>query len=120
MFSGNRLNRAPKWTVKSSAEYRLPLTGFFSELSIRGELDLTSRVYFQPSNAISQSQESVVLINASANLKSDDSGLTLRAFGRNLTNTDVATVLFSSPNQGGIPGFRGMPRSWGLELAKSF
>lgn len=119
-FSGNRLTRAPKWSIKSAAEYRLPLSGFFSSLSLRGEMDVTDRVYFMPSNLLELSQPSTVLINASVNLMSDEHGLSLRAFGRNLTDQDVFVNLFDSSTQGGNFGFRGARRTWGVEASKRF
>lgn len=119
-FSGNRLTRAPKWSVKSAVEYRLPLSGFFSSLTVRGEMDFTDRVYFMPSNLPALSQPSTVLLNASVNLMSTDSGLNLRAFGRNLTDQDVFANLFDSATQGGNFGYRGARRTWGLEASKRF
>ncbi|WP_158250687.1 TonB-dependent receptor [Novosphingobium sp. HII-3] len=118
-YSGNRLNRAPKFTVKSGAEYRLPLTGLFSELTLRGELNLTSRVYFSPDNSRSLSQDSVTIINAYATLASEN-GIEARAFGRNLSNVAVLANAFPSSTQNAVQGFYGLPRTWGIELSKRF
>lgn len=118
-YSGNRLNRAPEFTVKSGAEYRLPLTGFFSELTLRGELNLTSRVYFSPDNSRSLSQESVAIVNAYATLASEN-GIEARVFGRNLSNVAVLANAFPSSTQNAVQGFYGLPRTWGIELSKRF
>jgi len=116
----NQLTRAPEWSLKSGAEYRLPLAGFLSELTLRGELNFTDRLFFDASNDRNLSQPSVIVINGYATLASDDSGLEFRVFGKNLTDEVIIANRFPAATQNAVQGFYAAPRTWGAEVTKRF
>lgn len=119
--SGNRLNRAPRWTVKSGAEWRVPLSGFFSRFTIRGELNMSDRVYFEPSNNLLMSQRSTIIGNAYATLDSDLGGWSLKGYVTNIG--DVAAmngIINTLASQNAVLGYYNRPRTFGAELTKRF
>lgn len=118
-YSGNQLNRAPRYSIKSAVEQRIPLSGALEEFRLRGELNLTSRVFYTPDNGRQFSQPSTVIANVSATIAAAND-IELRAFGRNLFDQAVRVNAFPSATQNAIQGFYGLPRTWGVELSKRF
>jgi iron complex outermembrane receptor protein len=119
-YTGNELNRAPKWTVKSGAEWRIQLGGLLSEVMLRGEANYTDRMFFAPSNQREQSSDPATVFNAYLTLASDPWGLTLKVYGTNLTDEEVLVGALDAAASQAILGYWNSRRSWGVELSKAF
>jgi len=95
--------------------------GFISRLTLRGELNLTSRVYFDGANLLTLSQPSTVIGNAYVTLDWLDNGLTLRGFVTNIGNVAALTGAINTfATQNAVLGYWNKPRTFGLELTKNF
>lgn len=119
-YAGNRLNRAPKWTMLAGFDYEVPMAGFFSSISIGSDLKATDRLFYKPSNRLIESAGPYTILNAHLNLNAEDSGLQFRLVGKNLLSEDIRTGVFESPAQGGILGYGSAPRTFSFEVTKRF
>lgn len=119
ILTGNRLPRAPEWTIIGGLEYRAELANL-GKLKIRGQYRYMSKVYFTPfSEAIAQ-QSGYGLLDLTAIFEPKNSNLVIRMFGRNLTGEAYFTGLFTSAISNNGRGSYGMPRTFGVELAANF
>lgn len=118
-FTGRRLNNAPKFSGHTAATYVIDMPK--GSLSLRGELEFTSRIYFTPDNIAEISQAGYVKQNAFVTYDSN-AGWHATAFVRNLSNKDswtsgqVSTPLLGSPIHGAVAP----PRTFGLEVGYKF
>lgn len=119
-YAGNRLNRAPSWTMMAGFDYEIPVSGFLSSVSIGADLKETGRMFFKPSNRRIESAGPYTMLSAHLNLNSAESGMQLRLVGKNLLNEDIRSGVFESPAQGGVLGYGSLSRTWSLELTKRF
>ena len=117
VLSGSRFRFAPKFQGNATINLDQPLND---------EINLTGRVQYQYSgsqliNTASLAQRGAVhVINANLGLKLR-SGLTVEAFGQNLTNEIYPTQAFNTPLQTGDQNaYLAPPRTYGLRVRASF
>jgi iron complex outermembrane receptor protein len=113
--SGNRLSAAPRNSASASAQYGWSVSG--GTPFLRAEYYWQSRVEYDPSNAPIMSQRAYSLINAFAGFDGD-SKWGVHFFVKNLTDTHY--LIFITAN-GQVPaGNAAAPRTYGVQLTKSF
>lgn len=117
VLSNSRFRFAPKFQGNATLNLDQPLTD---------EVNLTARVQYQYSgsqliNTASLAERGAVhLLNANLGLKLR-SGLTVEAFGQNLTNEIYPTQAFNTPIQTGDQNaYLAPPRTYGLRVRASF
>lgn len=120
-LAGHYLNNAPKWTINAGAEARLPV-GLPGELSLRGDVAYTSKLYFTEFNVDSLSQGAVALVDASLRYQNASDSWYISLFAKNLTNRKVKSAQFvASPLTGFMinGGFKA-PRIVGVQAGYKF
>jgi iron complex outermembrane receptor protein len=119
VLTGNQLPRAPEWTLLGGLEYATNLDGL-GNLSVRTQYSYTSQVYFTPFNERIARQGSYGLLDLTATFKPVSSNLSLRMFGRNLTDEAYFNGLFTSALTNNGRGSYGLPRTFGVDVTASF
>jgi iron complex outermembrane receptor protein len=119
-LAGNSLERAPKWTADASGQYFWDLAS--GNLSLRGEIVWTDRVYFSPFDRNVDSQAAHGKVNGLIRFLSADQKWDISAYGRNLTNKTLISSGFVSSSLVGFPvnGYLEDPRTYGLRVKYSF
>ncbi|HEX2813675.1 MAG TPA: TonB-dependent receptor [Sphingopyxis sp.] len=117
-LSGQRFRYAPKFQGNATLSLDQPVTD---------RMNLTARVQYQYSGAqfintaSTTKRGSSGVLNANLGVKLPDSGLTLEAWGQNLTNKTFATLSFNTPLQTGDENaYLAPPRTYGIRLRASF
>jgi len=112
--SGNRMIRAPKFTINVTPTYRTDFAG--------GELLLTSTVYHtSPVNFTFDgriSQKAYTTVDGRISWSPHDSGLTLAVYGQNITNVKRIQTVFST-DAGDAVGYA-PPDTYGVEATYRF
>lgn len=119
-LSGNRLPFSPEWTFNVSGRYDVPLSGG-NNLGLFAEYLWTDDVYHTQFNDEITTQDAYGLLNARIELSFGDSGWTVAAFGRNLTNEDYYDTLFQygfDPDD--VLGIVMPPRTYGIQARYQF
>ena len=120
-LSGRPLNRAPNFTFKASAEYRLPLSGgLFNELAFRGDVNHSSAEslrYFSTPNDV---QRGYTIGNISATLTGNNSMTSIRAYLDNVGNKVIKQEILYFGAVGAFLGNYSRPREWGLSISHKF
>lgn len=113
--NGNRLPLTPDWTLNLGADYTVPLD--------KGSLALSVNYFHsdgwkaEPDNRIGQKPYD--LLNASATwFLAEDKGLSVKLWGKNLTNEAYAVQMNAQPQSDGVA--IGAGRSYGLTLGFRF
>ncbi len=119
-LAGNRLPNAPEWTVNAGGELELPV-GLPGRLSVRGDVEYTSRLFFSEYNERVVSQKPVALLDASLRYESN-AGWSLTVFGKNLTNELVRTGMTIGAQAVSfmMNGSYKSPRTYGAKLGFKF
>ena len=118
-LDGNRLTQAPKFTVNAGAQYTQPVGN--GDLTLRGEMNYTSRVFFTAFNIDSVGQAPNAKFNAFLTWNSRGPW-TATAFIRNIgdrvtrANGLVSSAVYGSP----ITGSVSPPRTFGATLGYHF
>lgn len=116
-LSGNRLNRAPEYIINLGLTLSVP-TGN-GALTFRGEAFHSDDVYFRQFNQPQDKQDAYTTYNIFATW--DMSGpLSIRAFGRNITDEDILLGVFSAGTIFDRWAIYAPPRTWGVELRAQF
>lgn len=120
-LSGNRLPKAPQFTINTSAEYAFAL-GAAGSLTLRGEYNWQDIVYFTEFNRTNAYQPAVGRWNASLAFDSEDGKWSVTGFVRNGSNELVTEGAIIGGQSLGSPVFEffSPPRLYGLELAYRF
>ena len=111
---GNRLQRAPKWTVALGADYTHEF-GDSSKLDAGIKARYTGSYYWDPSNFFAQS--SYWTVNGSLSYTLPNHPIKVTAWVNNLTNQYYNVLL--NPNSFGVNVFDAAPRMYGLTLSWS-
>lgn len=118
-LSGNLLSNAPKWTGKVGAEYSTPISN--GNLTLRGEMFTSSRVFFSPFNNLTNSQKPYTLFNANIRYEGDNDWYA-SLFMSNITNRLVKSG--SIVSSGAVGAFIAAqylpPRMYGIKVGKRF
>lgn len=119
-YKGNRLTQSPTFQGKTGAEYAVPLLG--GELTIRGDVEYASRVYFTPFNIERASQAGVARQNAGIDFTSGSETWHAGAFIRNISNETVVSTSTVSSALSGLPlvSYLAPPRTYGVTFGVSF
>ncbi|HTK35854.1 MAG TPA: TonB-dependent receptor [Caulobacteraceae bacterium] len=119
-LKGNQLSNAPKWTGNLGLEYMAPAFG--GDVTLRGEIFKSSRVYFSPFNDLNNSQQPYALLNASVKYQPSGGHWFASAYINNIENETVkggslVTVgaVGSWINTQLLP-----PRTFGVKVGASF
>jgi len=119
-LAGNTMNRAPKYSFNIGVEYQGVLNTLgFGGFRLRGEYFQTDDVVFRPYGGALDRQGGYSLVNAVASFTTHDEQLTLRLYGKNLTDTDYYDYIFAA-TEGHRNGPTGTPRNFGIEATYSF
>jgi iron complex outermembrane receptor protein len=118
-LSGNRLNQAPKITLRAAAEYRFPIGS--RDLTFSPEILFQDESFFTPFNMRNAYQGSYAIVNGRVGYDIS-ANISLSAYGRNLTNKTVRTFEYNGPAYAGFPrlGVLNEPRTYGVEVAWKF
>jgi iron complex outermembrane receptor protein len=117
---GRRLNAAPEWTTQLGVAWRRQImegvTGF-ARANWRHQSETITGADLDPLKA----QPSYGLLNGTLGFNHEASGLEVSAWVSNLTDESYRVVTFNSVAQGGsLNAYMGEPRTWGLEISKTF
>jgi iron complex outermembrane receptor protein len=116
-LSGNRLNRAPEYTVNLGLTFSVPAGD--GSFTVRGEAFHSADVYFRQFNQPQDKQDAYTTYNLFATW--DGGGpYSIRAFGRNITDEDVLLGVFSAGTIYDRWAIYAPPRTWGVELRAEF
>lgn len=116
-LAGNRLNRAPEYTINLGLTFTAPVGE--GSLTLRGEAFHSAEVFFRQFNQPLDAQDSYTTYNVFATW--DPEGpVSVRAFGRNVTDEDVLLGVFSAGTIFGRWAVYAPPRTWGVELRAEF
>lgn len=118
---GNRLPRAPRFTLSGAAEYRLVLRSG-GALTPRLEVQHASAQDFDLFNSAAARQGAYTLWNGSLDVLLPGERVVVQLFGKNLTDQAyrVASVAATAPTGVGVVDFWGAPRTYGLRLGVRF
>jgi iron complex outermembrane recepter protein len=117
--SGNRLNRAPTYTVNVGLEYDVELNGG-GKILLRGETFFSGRVDFSEFPTAGSQQKPYSLQNAFISYTSPNDRYVVRGFVKNIGNKDYKTgyLFFSAIRQD--TGQYSPPRTYGVEATMRF
>ena len=117
---GNRLPRAPRFTLSAAAEYAFAFG--WGELTPRLEVSHSSAQDFDLFNNAAARQEAYTLLNASVDIAGPGDRVVLQIYARNLTDEAyrVASVAAGSATGVGVVDFWGTPRTVGARLGVRF
>lgn len=112
--AGNRLNNAPEWSGRVSANYNVP-TGGLGHISLGAVVTWQSRVFFTAFNDDVETQDAYGLLHLHAGFVSANDWWEVGFYGRNVTDKGyiTGTGSFPPPGVGGRPGDR---RTFGMQL----
>lgn len=112
--SGNFLVRSPEFTLNSTGSYAQPLAGGLLDLS--ATVFYTSRFFFDSQNRIEQ--PAYTLLNLKASYEIANSGWTVGAFVKNVTDKTYAQGAYLLASGDGI--FYAPPRTYGGTIQYAF
>ena len=122
-LSGNKLNRAPKYTISAGIQNTWPIqSGLLSDFTLRGEVYHTDDVHYRSFNAPEDTQKAYTLFNLFAEVTTVDEHVKIRGYAKNLTDEGY----FIQIQAGGmyVDGYRkgqyGNPRTYGFEAVFSY
>jgi iron complex outermembrane recepter protein len=115
--SGNYLDSAPRFSGMVGGQYNWRLSSGDS-LFAHADVSYQSRVYFDPSNSLLQSQGGYTLLNASAGYVAPRGGWRFELWGRNLAQKQyyIATSAASLEPA----GVAARPRTFGVRISKQW
>ncbi|MDP3867537.1 TonB-dependent receptor [Phenylobacterium sp.] len=115
-FSGNQLQRSPKYKYDIGAEYEFGLGSWEEAFSLRANYTKQDKIYWSPNNTISQ--KAYGLLNASLRVQPPEAAWSLTFWGKNLTDElySVASQTFF----GDLMNYYGPPKTYGVDLSYAF
>jgi iron complex outermembrane receptor protein len=115
---GNWLNRAAPYSLNVGLEYTAPAFG--GEMKIRGESFFSGRVHYDEYATPVATQGAYSLQNLFVSYTPDSNAFTLRAYVKNIGETDYKTSAFYQTANRQYQGTWGAPRTYGLEASVRF
>ncbi|QTH21146.1 TonB-dependent receptor [Rhizorhabdus wittichii] len=112
---------APKWTWNAGTSYTLPVAN--GSIEFNANLSYRSLVNFRPQvgqNDASVSQPGYTLLDARIAYNIDSIGVNIAVFGKNLTKERYLNAATNLESLGWNVGFPGDPRTFGVQLRKTF
>lgn len=118
---GARTPRAPKYSANLGVEGNFPVDfGPFSTLTLRADTRWSGAFYFQPFNTSGYRQAPYALVNLNLNLVTADRNLVVRAFMRNVGDKAVKGHVSYFQIEDAYVGSYLAPRTFGVEMTRSF
>lgn len=116
-LTGQRPSNTPEWTIAVGGNYLIQLAETM-DLIVAADYYLTSAV--QIATGLPQYRTGTENLSSSITLAFDN-GLSVSAWGRNLTDDAYITTLFPSVAQSGsLSGYRNQPRTYGVSARFKF
>lgn len=117
---GQQVTNAPRWSGLAGAFYERPLSAwparFFANLVARSQSEVNTGANLAPQKR----QGGYTVFNTRAGLRFDNN-LEVALWANNLTDKHYYTIIFDSVAQtGSFNGYIGEPRTFGVEVRKSF
>jgi iron complex outermembrane recepter protein len=112
--SGNRMLRAPTFTISETLAYRTNLAG--GDLAFTGTAYHTNSINYTVDGRLKQ--KPYTTLDARVSWSPENSGLTLAVFGNNLTNELRLGSVFSADTGDAVSYLP--PRTWGVEASYRF
>jgi iron complex outermembrane receptor protein len=112
---------APKWTWNLGTSYTLPVAN--GSIEFNANASYRSMVNFRPQigqNDASVTQPGYTLIDARIAYNIDSLGLNIAVFGKNLTKERYLNAATNLESLGWNVGFPGDPRTFGVQVRKTF
>ena len=134
-LSGNRLSRAPKYTINGGVELTLPVhRSVLGDVKLRGEARRVDDLYFRQFNRDFDRQNAYTTGDVVVLLRSESGRFALRGFVKNVGDARYILSQLASPadplftanpanattGAGAFYGLYGPPRTWGVELTAYF
>lgn len=119
-YKGNQIPFVPTHTLALRADYRFPVSGkTLNSITLGADLNAQGRIYWDETNTYSQPFHAKLGAHLQFGFAHD---ITLRIWGRNLTNTRYNTFAFDSSATGQTLYFaqRGAPLQIGADLSIHF
>lgn len=117
---GRKLNAAPEWTTQLGIGWRRPIMDgviAYARANWRHQSETVTGADLDPLKR----QPSFGLLNGTLGINHEASGIEVSAWVSNLTDEAYRIVTFNSVAQGGsLNAYMGEPRTWGLEISKTF
>jgi iron complex outermembrane receptor protein len=118
-LAGNTLPGVPNHTINTGLQAAFPLSGWGQGVMVRGEANFIGKADIQEWNRPETIQNAYTKINAILALRTNN-GITIRAFGRNLTNKATTLHFLWNGAANVWSGQYAPPRTYGLEIMKDF
>jgi iron complex outermembrane receptor protein len=119
-LSGNKLRDAPDFTANLMAQYSIPVAEF-GALTLRGEYNYQSEVFFSPFNERDVRQSGYELVNVRATLRPNNDRWEVSLWGRNILDEDYLTTAFRFDSTGfNVLGNVGAARTYGIDVGIRF
>jgi iron complex outermembrane receptor protein len=111
---------APKWTYNIGTTYALPVQN--GEIRFNLNYDFIDKVDFRPGTPTESSvtQPGYGLLDGRIAWNIESAKLNIALFGKNLTNKHYLNAATNLQSQGFNVGFPGDPRTFGIQVRKSF
>lgn len=118
-FSGNHLPGAPKFTLSTFAQVKVPVGHF--ETRWRAEFNYTGKKYYNNAQSeLISSGEGYGLLNLRATLAEPNKGWELAAWARNVTNKAYIVDATDTSGFGFVPRYYGERATYGVEFSIRF
>jgi len=117
-LAGNRLPRAPEWTLSSGFNYVAPVAS--GDVTVSGEWRYSSRIFFDVFNQPFVEQPGFNLFNARVQYNNEEHDFYVGLFARNITNKTYRTSIIRADGVIGTLNFFGAPRTYGIQIGKNF
>ena len=109
--------RSPTHTLNVGAQYEIAMDGF--TLTPRIEMVHRSRIYYSNFQHRQTSQDPYTTLNGRVTFMTYEGGWYGALFVKNATDEQYLENVNETPG-GGAGAFYGEPRTWGLEITKTF
>lgn len=121
-LDGKALPHAPDFTAQAAADYTIPLgDGFFSKLTLRGDVFHSGSVVLRYFGRPSDSQSAYTVANVSATLSMMDDKANLRFFVKNVGDKlYLQHVSYAGQLPEAYIGNYSKPREWGMSVSYRF
>ena len=119
-LAGNPLPYAPDVTANLGVSYKSDPVFLGGSFLFNGNMNYTSTINFREFDAPEDEQEGRALFDASAGWTNGNGDLTLRVFGKNITDEEYLVSLASGSATNSRFGVYGLPRQYGFEILKRF
>jgi len=115
---GNKLVNTPSWSLSGMLNWQPSLGDGNGHLIIGGDVKYQTKIFFRPDNTPLGVQGGYALVGARLGWATDDDGIRVEGFARNLLNKEYFTSRTALAES--APGTWGRPREYGVRVATRF